>query len=342
MRVGLCMGVLLAAASICEAGIVTPSVDPSTGRPIVTLSQGDTTVRILPAAGFNVYSLKFGVNEFLRQPDTLRDLKGFMYGTPIMYPTPNRVRDSKLTFDGVEYQFEPNNGPNFLHGLVHSAPFKITHIKEDSESASVTAELVFQKGTPWFEKFPFEHKLIVQVTVRDTSVRWTYTVDNTQGAKPVPYGFGLHPWFLYHGDRADTTLSVPASGLMESKELLPTGNILSLDNSPSDARQPRSLQDFVVDDVYYGMRPETPAIINFKDAMFELGLYATQDFTHMVVYTPLEPWFCVENQTCSTDAHNLYAQGKTQESNLLVVNPGSKTSGWVEYRYKEYARIEQD
>jgi aldose 1-epimerase len=63
---------------------------------------------------------------------------------------------------------------------------------------------------------------------------------------------------------------------------------------------------------------------------------ASADFTHLVVYTPQEPWFCVENQTCSTDAHNLYTLGWDKESHLMVLEPGQTHSGFVEYRFKYY------
>jgi len=51
----------------------------------------------------------------------------------------------------------------------------------------------------------------------------------------------------------------------------------------------------------------------------------------MVVYTQQPAFFCVENQTCSTDAHNLYARGLKDISHLLTVRPGSKDTGWVHY-----------
>jgi len=39
-------------------------------------------------------------------------------GTPVLYPMPNRVRDGVFTFGGRTFTFAPNNGPNYIHGLV--------------------------------------------------------------------------------------------------------------------------------------------------------------------------------------------------------------------------------
>ena len=92
----------------------------------------------------------------------------------------------------------------------------------------------------------------------DNGVRWTYTVDNTKGDKPVPFGFAIHPYILYQGPRSETFITIPATHLMESEKLLPTGKLLDLTGSKYDARQPKSLEGFVSDDVYFGMKSLGP------------------------------------------------------------------------------------
>jgi aldose 1-epimerase len=53
----------------------------------------------------------------------------------------------------------------------------------------------------------------------------------------------------------------------------------------------------------------------------------------MVVYAqPRNPFFCVENQTCSTDAHNLYARGLQDAAHLLFAPEGGKSMGWIQFR----------
>jgi aldose 1-epimerase len=62
-------------------------------------------------------------------------------------------------------------------------------------------------------------------------------------------------------------------------------------------------------------------------------------FTHLVVFTPPDrPFFCIENQTSSTDAHNLWADGKREESHLLVVPPGKASSGHVDWTIRRLRR----
>ncbi len=47
------------------------------------------------------------------------------------------------------------------------------------------------------------------------------------------------------------------------------------------------------------------------------------------------PFFCVENQSCSTDAHNLYAQGKQELAHLVILAPGQSLNAWVEFTVSE-------
>ena len=62
-------------------------------------------------------------------------------------------------------------------------------------------------------------------------------------------------------------------------------------------------------------------------------LDATADFSHIVVYSPRgKGYFCIENQTCSTDAHNLHDRGFVHASGLKTAEPGQATGGTVEYR----------
>ena len=226
---------------------------------------------------------------------------------------------------------------------MHSAPWEHVASQVDgaTDTATLTFQLVFKEGTEWHKLFPLDHTLKMSVIVAPGSVKYTYTVDNTAGAKAIPFGLCFHPWFLYLGERRHTYLQVPASHVFEVSDptptgLLPTGKLLELKGHAHDLTEPRSLQDFVIDDVFFGMVPERTAVIDYRDVKLKLSLPATADFTHMVVYTPNEPWFCVENQTCSTDAHNLHARGLTKESHLLIVPPGKTMSGTAEFKIVKY------
>ncbi len=306
---------------------------------IEVLSSGDVAIRMVPKAGDNVYSIRYKGRELLKQPASLKDLPGFMYGVPVLYPTPNRVRASTFTFGDEKFTFTPNDHGNFLHGLVHSADWEPGDVAGSDDWAQISTSLRFEPGSELYSHFPVRHSLQLGVKVGNDSVRWTYTVDNSKGDKPVPFGFALHPWFMYQGPRRDTFVTIPAIDVMEStKDMLPTGKLLDLARYPEyDARQPRSLDQFYRDDVYFGVAPSHPVVVDFRKPRLKIMLTASENSNHLVLYTPKgQPWFCVEEQTCSTDAHNLYAKGLKKEANLLIAQPGKKLSGWIEMKFTNY------
>lgn len=310
------------------------------GSAIQELKVGSTTVRVAPAVGCNVFSFSIDGVEYLHgvsdqkvlaASKSIGDLSSFNFGVPIMYPMPNRVRDAKFVFEGKTYSFKPNAGPNFMHGLVHSVGWESLGRSEKPGSVAAHFRLDFKPGTPWYDAFPIRHTLKLTIRAAERSVRWEYTADNTMGDKPVPFGFGLHPWFRYVDPRSRTTLTLPADSKMEAADWLPTGKWLPLDPN-HELRKGRSLEGFVEDGLYSGLTSGKPTTIDFLDKKMRLSLSASDDFKHVVVYTPAnQPYFCIENQTASTDAHNLYSQGLKEPSGLIVVPPGKSHTGTVEY-----------
>lgn len=319
---------------------IQSSRDIETGWNVYTLTVEDTSVRVVPDAGCNVASINVGGEEFLLQPPTLIEQRGTKFGTPVLYPTPNRVRDGHFTFEGKDYRFTPNKGPNFIHGLVHSVPWTVLEARElidrrgNTEPAcELECELPFLPGTPRYELFPHPHILRLVIRVSAHQVRMTYTVDNSAGTTRIPFGFGIHTYFRYLGPRSTTFLTLPASYWMEAIECMPTGRLVDVGTTPLDLRTARSLEGFFADDVFFGIDPSKPILIEHREAGATLSIRVSEDFTHAVVFSPDgKPAFCVENQTCSTDAHNLYANELTRAAHLQIVDPGDTHSGHVEYQ----------
>jgi aldose 1-epimerase len=124
---------------------------------------------------------------------------------------------------------------------------------------------------------------------------------------------------------------------MEAREGLPSGKLLPVAGTPFDFRSPQPLAGKFLDDVFFGLKPEAPATVEFQETRRRLVFAASADFAHLVVWTPKDaPFFCIENQTCSTDAHNLHAQGLRREANLQVAPPGKTASGQVELRIEGF------
>ena len=319
---------------ISTAAQVQISTDPQSGYQIYELSSQDTHVRIAPSAGANVFSIQVAGVEYLRQPEKLSQLPGVGYGTPVLYPTPNRVKGASFTFQGRKFEFPPNGRGNFIHGLVHRASWDAVASWSSNDKASVTFKLIFREGTDWYKLFPLDHTIHLEIAVTPGAVRWTYEVDNTSGNDAVPFGFALHPYFVYQGQRAETYLTIPATHWMESENQLPSGRLVPASELDYALGNPVSMDELWLDDVYWGMKPSQPVAIDFRDARRRVEIAASKEFTHLVVWTPDRPYFGIENQTCSTDAHNLHAAGKRDAAHLQICKVGQKLRGWVEYQFQ--------
>ena len=311
--------------------------DRATGWNLVVLRYRDQAkagqaieVRIAPEAGANLYSWKVDGVELLTQAKRLADVAEQRTGTPLMFPTVNRVRDARMEFEGQKFSFEPNNGKNFIHGLARRRPFAVGPTgAKPGQAATAEVFLDWDEKQPEFARFPLKHRLTLSYTLRKSSLSIGYRVDNRDRAR-LPFAFGLHPYFHIPGQRAEVTVSAPVEKRMEAIEYLPTGKLIPVAGTPYDLRRGKPLSELALDDAYLGMVPGKAAVFATSAAAPRIHLGGSAEFTHLVVYTPPDkPFFCIENQTSSTDAHNLHAQGKKKAAHLLVVAPGKKATGEV-------------
>jgi aldose 1-epimerase len=343
LGMALVSGCFSTAERLPENASYTIVVDDATKWTLHELRVGkdspyDLALRVAPEAGGNAYSIRWNREELLRQAPSVGDLRGVGYGIPILYPTPNRVADGKFTFDGQTFEFPRNAGGNHIHGLVNDIAWRAEPIEFGDESIRLPLVLEVRPGSPVWEHFPFEHSVRVVYSVGPDGVACDVEITNL-GTRRVPIGFALHPYFRIIGERGNTWISVPAKRHMSASRttLLPTGDLEPLDQSRLDLRAPVSLAELELDDVYWGMTPDRPARFEARERGWKLTIEASEIFTHAVVYTPAgKDYFCIESQTCSTDAHNLWARGKADAAHLLVLEPkggpGSVVKGRVLFR----------
>lgn len=353
VRPYIVVSAVLAAAPLLAGGKMSQTSEPGfhltktpdleTGWTVYVLSWRDpqdpgrsVTAKLVPEAGSNLISLAMDGVEILHAPPTVRQSAGVGYGVPILYPTPNRVRNSSFVFDGKGFEFSPNERTHFIHGLVHRASWSVEAATAAGDSVTVSTYLDFDEGFTGFPFFPIRNRLRMSYTLTSDGVHIEFEVQN-RDSRRLPFGFALHPYFKILGERAQTFLRIPAQRHMEAEGLLPTGKLESLDGSPYDIREFTSLESLKLDDVFWGMVPAKPAAYECRDKRIRVRLEASDLFTHAVVYTPQgRPYFCIENQTCSTDAHNLHARGLEKESHLLILNPGETARGSVRIRAQRF------
>jgi aldose 1-epimerase len=163
----------------------------------------------------------------------------------VLAPWPNRLRDGRYSWDGVEQQLplsEPETA-NAIHGLVRFAAWEVTSCSDDT--VRLAHLLHPQPG------YPFALRLQVEYALSPGGLRVTTTVTN-EGDVPLPYGEGHHPYLAAGAGLLvdDCTLVVPAATRLETDErALPTGAV-PVEGTPYDLRAGRPVGDLVLDSCF--------------------------------------------------------------------------------------------
>jgi aldose 1-epimerase len=220
----------------------------------------------------------------------------------------------------------------YEHGLAHLESWEFEPPTAGADAARFAAWLDCRPGSPMFEAFPFPHRITLVFTLTARGICVEYAIEN-RGTEELPFGFGLHPYFVKLDGDGETFVSLPAASVMEATpDLLPTGRLLDVAGTGFDLRQPVAVGTLDLDHVFTGIEAGRHARVEYRAHRLAIDLEATEDFTHLVLYTPRgERFFCLENQTCSTDAHNLSARGFEDVSGLKTVAPGAVRRGSVRY-----------
>ena len=304
-------------------------------------------IGIAPDLGSNMFRFRVGEYEVIYCELDLLKQKDFT-GNFVLWPLPNRMKEKKYVYEGQTYSLvglkRPRGNDVLSHGLVFDRQWQYDIPVSTHDSVSVTTSIDITPESPFYEGYPFDSRLSLTYKLTKDSVTITYHVQNN-GAKDMPFGFALHPYFSTLSGRGDTLVSVPANTVMEAdNELLPTGRLLDVRGvmyAMFDLREPVPLANLKLDHVYTGLRKNESAVIEYRKQAMKLRLSASEEFTHMVIYTPSSEEdgfsFCLENQTCATDAINLYNQGLKEMAHLLQLHPGESSTGFIQYAV-EYER----
>ena len=142
--------------------------------------------------GMTCTSINFKGREYVYF-DEKRKESGGTYGIPILFPTPNRVRDGFYVYNGKKIVGN-------RHGRLRHMPFEITGIKENE----VIALVRFSSAD---DDFPYDADFVLSVKVVESSLIWNFEVRN-KGDEELAYGLALHPYFMKEENRNAFVLNV--------------------------------------------------------------------------------------------------------------------------------------
>lgn len=194
----------------------------------------------LDGAGLNSLTLKGRnlVEPFLPlQPEKFRG--------DVLAPFPNRIRDGKYAYEGVEYQL-PLTEParqNALHGFVNLRLW--TLLSKSMTRAELTYEL--QES----EFYPGTLKLQTIYEISEQGLLIEITVENI-GEKTAPFGVSIHPYLIADPEsKVDYwSLKMPSNKYfrVDDERLLP----IEIETTPSnlDFRYPRQIGNTFIDHAF--------------------------------------------------------------------------------------------
>jgi aldose 1-epimerase len=311
--------------------------------PVVILSDPShhAHAEVWPTVGFNALRWQVGALGLLDvAPDFGDNPVPTRSGTPILFPFPNRIRDGRFSWDGKEYQLPrlDSTKQNAIHGFAVRAPWRVTGQGADRNGAHVTGEFRLAQDAPQYrDLWPADCQLSVTVRLSGWTLALDLTVSNPD-ARPLPWGLGLHPYFLVPPDAPEAWLEVPARAAWELTDSLPTGKRLS--PPPHDLGRARLVSELTLDDLYTDLYDETlPEHGLHLRGRFGHGpgrgfleLWASPFFRELLAFTPPHRRsVCLEPYTCATDAVNLQPRG--QDAGWQVLPPGGTWRGRVEFRW---------
>jgi aldose 1-epimerase len=305
---------------------------------VVTLTAGPAVAEVWPGLGGNCVRWAIdGLGELLDAPAEAeliaRPTRG---GIPVLFPFPNRIRAGRFRWDGRDYQLPLNDSPgvNAIHGFVTRRALRVTGQRADTAAAAVTLSFRLSLDAPeCVALWPADAELTLTWELTAEALTAQVAVTNP-GAAPLPFGFGLHPYFRLVGGA--NAIAVPVRSRWVLDAGLPTGAVEPAAGAFA-LTPPRPVAGLTLDDVFTDVATSVGA-----DGLREVGrlergdgvrvaIASGVDIGHVVVFTPPHRRsVCLEPYTCVTDAMNL--RSPARDSGWRVVGGGEIWRGRVRCR----------
>lgn len=232
-----------------------------------------------------------------------------------LLPWPNRIRDGRWTWEGVEQQLaltEPDRH-NALHGLASWVPWTTTNQTDTTLTQVVT--IYPQPGWPGIVEAELTH------TLGDDGLTVTVRARNA-GEHPVPFGYAAHPYLTAGGTIADSVVVVPAEQylVVEPERLLPV-RLEPVAGRPEDLRSPAAQGTRSLDTAYTALTSSGGWEASVSNGDRTVVVWGDENFGWIQVFNQTDG-IAVEPMTCGPDAFN---EGPTH-ADLITLAPGAEFS----------------
>lgn len=297
---------------------------------LITLQNDFWQAGILPQTGASV---AFGrAREDGEWRDLMRPTAEADYGTPgkcgsfLMLPWCNRIKDGILRFDGQTYPLEITPGDvTARHGEGRNHQWTV------AEQTAIGVLMTLDSRDFDTADWPFAYSATAEYRLDGADFVWTLTLKN-EDTRPMPAGFGHHPYFVRPGGEDSPLLTVPCAAQFDLVDYMAVAAPVAI-TPRLDFRSPRLLDGSEqFNDLLSERQGDSPARLTYPGWGITMEMYADALFKHILVYTPPgESAVAVEPMTNASDGFNLYADG-IPGSGVFVMEPGESVSGEVRLR----------
>ncbi|MTH76917.1 aldose 1-epimerase [Paracoccus aestuariivivens] len=281
---------------------------------MITLQSGSYRLTVAPEYGATILSAEWlGRDEWKPVLEPLASPEnGLKAGCFVMAPFANRIDHGHFFFDGKSFQLPINNIPEdmAIHGFARNHVWKVT------EQAADHVLLVLDLNEP---SLPWQFTLVQQISIAADGIKVALHITNL-GDAPMPFGFGLHPWFP---KPAETYLSFASDGAhTRDARGLPLPDLHPVQGmSENDQKALDGLPWF--DACIGGWNPRK-AVLRWPE--YEVALSASGALRHLHVYNPDDrPVVCAEPVSHLPDVINRPELG--EDAQMTVLAPGETLSG---------------
>jgi aldose 1-epimerase len=254
---------------------------------LLTLRTARLALDLAPAAGGAIARFAFDGADILR-PMAAADIasgKGNNGSSYPLVPFAGRIRDGRLDSQGEQIRLAPNwpGAPHPLHGDGWANPWQVVHSDRTSAAISYLHERAGQQGG-----WPFRYRADQHFKLEDDRLTIRMTLENLED-RPVPGGFGLHPYFPRDADselvcRSQTVWLMDADVMPIERVAVPP---------QWDFGTGRKVDDVALNTCFEGW--DGRATLIWPQRRLRLDMTAGAPFDNLVLYMPAgERFFCVE------------------------------------------------
>jgi len=257
------------------------------------------------------------------EADTTDALKTASY--PLI-PWSNRIRDGKMTFQGVAYLMRADwPDGTAIHGVVRE--YALAVVSADEHHIRMTFDSLQHAAV----NFPFAFSAWIEYRLEGNNFTTRVGVANAD-TSPMPAGFGTHPFLMRNLTSPTDVLSleIPCSHAFPLVDCMPVGAPVPVEPR-LDYQQLRPLGNVFVDDCLTNRTLGNPIRFVYPESNTHITHWMDHLYRNVIVYMPVDfPYIAVEPVTNTNDGFNMLAQG-IADHHVFVLQPGEAREAMCGY-----------